>query len=69
MERFLAYVSGYLDTIWSATNGEVFRYVSAWKQLVFSADGKRAYNPTDKDLWIGTMKGTVRIPSGGTSGL
>lgn len=69
MDRFLAYVSGYPDTIWNATNGEIFCYVSAWKQLVFSADGKRAYNPTDKELWIGTMKGAVRIPSGGTAAL
>ena len=65
MESFLAYVSGYRDSIWMATNGEICGYLSAWDRLVFSADGKRAYNPTAAELWIDASGRICRIPSGG----
>ena len=69
MEKFLAFVSGYRDRIWTATNGEIFRYVTAWRRLVFTADGTRAYNPTDAELWLEWLGEACRIPSGETVSL
>ena len=67
MESFLAYVSGYRDSIWMATNGEICAYLSAWDRLIFSADGKRAYNPSAGELWIDASGRICRIPSGETA--
>ena len=33
------------DDVWYATNGEIYDYVNAYENLVFSADGKRIYKP------------------------
>lgn len=51
IEDFAAYLSGRSD-IWYATNMEICDYVQAWRQLVFSADGHRTYNPTALTLFI-----------------
>lgn len=51
MDRFMEAVSGRED-IWYATNGEIYDYVKAYEQLVFSADGRRIYNPTRTTLWV-----------------
>ncbi|MFQ8954078.1 MAG: hypothetical protein ACLR56_14395 [Oscillospiraceae bacterium] len=32
--------------VWYATNIEIYDYVSAYRSLVFSADGGRVYNPS-----------------------
>ena len=37
--------------IWYATNIEVHDYVEAYRSLVFSADGRRLYNPTAFELF------------------
>jgi peptidoglycan/xylan/chitin deacetylase (PgdA/CDA1 family) len=37
--------------IWFATNMEIYNYVEAFKQLVFSADGSFVHNPTAITLW------------------
>jgi peptidoglycan/xylan/chitin deacetylase (PgdA/CDA1 family) len=47
---FAAKMGGHED-IWYATNIEVYDYVTAWKQLIVSADGKRACNPTATTLY------------------
>ena len=64
MERFLAYVSQYRNGIWMATNGEIFHYVSAWRRLAFTADGRRVYNPTDTELWLEWLGTVFTIPAG-----
>ena len=69
MERFLACVSAYQSRIWMATNGEVFRYLSAYDRLVFSADGELVYNPTDTELWLESKNVICRIPAGGTAAI
>lgn len=65
MERFLAYMTGYREQIWMATNMEIVRYVSAFDRLIFSADGGRACNPTDTELWLESSGAVTRIPPGG----
>ena len=38
--------------IWYATNGEIFGYLEAWRQLRTSADGRTLHNPTATKLWF-----------------
>lgn len=38
--------------IWYATNIEIYDYVTAYKRLVYSANGKRIFNPTLLTIWI-----------------
>ncbi|MGN0777955.1 MAG: polysaccharide deacetylase family protein [Aristaeellaceae bacterium] len=38
--------------IWYATNGEIFTYMEAWRQIQISADGMTVYNPTATRLWF-----------------
>lgn len=50
IEEFAAFIGG-REEIWYATNIEVYDYVMAWHQLVFSADGRRVYNPTATEVF------------------
>ena len=38
--------------VWYATNIEIYDYVTAYRSLVFSADGSMVYNPTLLDIWF-----------------
>lgn len=40
------------DELWYATNIEIYDYVQAYKNLIYSADGHRVYNPTLHTIWI-----------------
>lgn len=51
MENFAQFIGG-RDDIWYATNIEIYDYVSAYKRLVFSANGKTVYNPTTITLYF-----------------
>ena len=54
IENLLQKVSGRED-IWYATNGEIERYVRAYRELVFTVDGKYVYNPSAIDVTLGGM--------------
>lgn len=49
LEDFCAYIGGRED-IWYATNIEIYDYVEAYRQLIYSANGKMVYNPTCRTL-------------------
>ncbi|MBQ3562295.1 MAG: polysaccharide deacetylase family protein [Clostridia bacterium] len=49
--------------IWYATNMEIYNYVNAFKQLVFSADGTFVHNPTAITLW-GVLDGNKKTGAG-----
>lgn len=66
IEELLAYLSGYADIIWAATNGEIVDYVTAYRSLVFSVDGTRVYNPSIQTVWMELEEKTYQIPSGQT---
>ena len=51
IEELINKVGGNAD-IWYATNIEIFEYAKAFGRLVFSADGKRVYNPADREVWF-----------------
>lgn len=50
MEEFAKFIGG-REEIWYATNIEVYDYVQAWHRLIFSADGRRVYNPTATEVF------------------
>ncbi len=45
-------ILGNREDIWYATNMEIYEYVTAYRQLVFSADGSIVYNPTLHKIWL-----------------
>lgn len=65
IEKFSEYI-GNREDIWYATNIEIFRYIKAFKSLVFFADGSGAYNPSCQDLYICYRDVDYIIPSGQT---
>jgi hypothetical protein len=52
------------ESVWRATNMEVFEYVAAWRGLVRSVDGRYARNPSATDVWVSVDGEPRRIPSG-----
>lgn len=51
IEGFAEYI-GNRDNIWYATNIEIYDYVEAYKQLIFSGKGKKIFNPTNTILYF-----------------
>ena len=65
IEEFAEYIGG-RDDVWYATNGEIYDYLSACDKLVFSADGKKVYNPTCTTLYIQDVGNQYVIKPGKT---
>ena len=57
----------HLDDVWYATNIEIADYVNAQKSLLFSANTKKAYNPTCTDVWVSVDGKPVLIKGGETT--
>lgn len=55
------------DNIWFATNIEIYNYCEAYKNLVFSIDGERVYNPSALDVWLDIRGKTYKVESGKTT--
>lgn len=45
IEKFAEYI-GNKDDIWYATNIEIYEYMNAYRELVYSMDGHSVFNPT-----------------------
>lgn len=65
IENFAQYM-GNREEIWYATNIEIYDYVNAYNQLIFSADGYTVYNPTNTCLFLETKQGAFEIKPGET---
>ena len=52
------------NDVWHATNMEVYKYVEAFKRLVFSADGKRIENPSAIDVYLNVVDKDVIVKAG-----
>ena len=65
IEEFAAYI-GNREDIWYATNMEIYTYVTAYNQLVFSMDGCKVYNPTAITLYFETEKRLISVKAGET---
>lgn len=53
-----------IKNIWFATNIEVYNYVTALRNLKFSADCSVVYNPSAISVWIGADNKPVEIKGG-----
>lgn len=53
IEQFAEYIGNRAD-IWYATNIEIYDYVSAFRQLIFSMDQKKVFNPTAIEVFFET---------------
>ncbi|MBE5865333.1 MAG: polysaccharide deacetylase [Lachnospiraceae bacterium] len=64
IEEFCKYMGGRED-IWYATNIEIFDYMTAYRNLQFSANTDAVYNPNAISVWV-ELNGQkiVEIPSG-----
>ena len=51
IEKICEQLSNKEDT-WYATNMEIYNYVTAYHSLVYSANGKKVYNPTLYTIWF-----------------
>lgn len=65
MERLFDRVAGRED-IWYATNGEICDYVTAYRSLIYAADGSFVYNPTQVDVWAKINDKRYTLPAGKT---
>ena len=65
MEELLKRVTD-TDTVWYATNGQIFDYEKAFKSLVYSANGEMCYNPTVTDVYLSYYGKDVVVKSGET---
>lgn len=63
IEEFAAYMGGRND-IWYATNGEIYDYVKAYRNLKFSASYERVYNPSAIDVYLSWIGKDVVVPAG-----
>lgn len=60
IEELVQFLALHKDSIWFATNGEILRYVTAWRRLEYAVGGSIIYNPSALDV-------TIRLDSGHTA--
>ena len=65
LEEMCALVGG-KEYVWYATNMEIVDYVSAFRSLQRSVNGKIIHNPTDVDVYVVADNKNVFIPKGAT---
>ena len=63
IRMFFEQISGH-PQVWYVTNGELYRYMQAAKQLVYFCDQKGVYNPSATDIWIRVDDEVVKIAKG-----
>ena len=65
IEEFLEKIGNRGD-VYYATNIEIYDYIQAARQLIFSADGSIAFNPTATDVWMAIDENICFFPAGKT---
>lgn len=65
IEQFAETVGGH-DDVWYATNIDIFDYITAYRRLLCSADGKTVKNPSSREVWLQIDTTLFRIPAGET---
>ena len=53
-----------IESVWYATNIEIYDYVQACKRLIFGIDGTVVENPSAIPVWIRSNQDVVEIPAG-----
>ena len=64
IEEFTEYMSGKEDSIWYATNIEIYEYIEDYNRLIWAVDGSIVKNPTNRTLWLQVNNKTVSIAPG-----
>lgn len=65
IEEFAEFI-GNRNNIWYATNIEIYEYIQAYHQLVYSMDGNMVYNPTGTTLYFEVGKQIYKVEPGKT---
>ena len=65
IEKFAEFM-GNREDIWYATNIEIYDYIHAYNQLIFSMDYTKVYNPTCTTVYFSTWKGEYCVKPGET---
>lgn len=65
IEDFADKVSNRKD-VWYATGEQIYEYVKAYENLVYSADGERVYNPSHMTVWIDVRGKLYKVEAGAT---
>ncbi len=65
MQQLCQILGGRQDT-WYATNMEIYEYAKAYGNLVFTADGRKVYNPNRVPVWMDFDKTVYCIEPGCT---
>lgn len=63
MEEFCKLAGGRDDT-WYATNIEIVDYMKAAKNLKFTINADRVYNPAAESVWISVDRQIIEVPGG-----
>ena len=63
LEEFAKRASA-MKNIWFATNMEIYEYVQAYKNLVFTLDGERVKNPSHIPVWLEIRGKTYKVEGG-----
>ena len=66
-EKLCQYVTDFAEEIWFAGNTEIMDYVTAFRGLLYSADGHLVTNPSATKLWLHVGENTYEIPAGKTT--
>lgn len=53
------------NDVWLATGIEIYNYVKAYENLVYSMDGERAFNPSYMGVFVEIRGKVYEIPAGG----
>lgn len=65
IEEFCEKAGGH-ESVWYATNGEIYDYVTAFDRLEWSVEEKYVYNPSAIDIYIDYYGKQVIVPKGKT---
>lgn len=63
IEDFAEFI-GNRDDIWYATNIEIYDYIDAYNRLLFSVDGRRVKNPSNRKIWFEYSEKVIEIEAG-----
>jgi hypothetical protein len=66
IEEFTDYMSGREDTVWYATNLEIYEYIEDFNRLVSRVDGSAIHNPTARTIWFYLNKKIYSLKAGET---
>jgi tRNA-dihydrouridine synthase len=65
IEELCEYIDRHREKLWICTNGEILKYVKAFRALEYSADGTMIRKPSSLDVWFQPAMGkTECIPAG-----